>query len=226
MSQHELLSALKEIAITDHLSESELQAILQDGRYSEYDKGHYVFREGEATDTIFLLISGVVKLTKEASQGREVLKSVVHPKAILGELSVLFDATRKSNAVVMSPIVGVYEVSAQLILKLIKNNNELALSFVKYMSNRMSIAEERLESFVLNDARERIVEFLKINAESFGQAIGYEMLLKHNFTQQDIANYTGTSRQTVTMVLNDLKKTNKILFKRQSILIRDIKALN
>jgi CRP-like cAMP-binding protein len=52
-----------------------------------------------------------------------------------------------------------------------------------------------------------------------------ELLIKHSMTQQDIANYTGTSRQTVTSILNDLKKTNKIYFKRNSILIRDIASL-
>ncbi|MBK9567442.1 MAG: Crp/Fnr family transcriptional regulator [Saprospiraceae bacterium] len=89
----------------------------------------------------------------------------------------------------------------------------------------MKYTEDRLESLALNDARERIIQFLRINAQSFGQTIGFEVLLKHDFTQQDIANFTGTSRQTVTTVMNDLKKHNQIYFKRKSILIRDLKAL-
>jgi CRP-like cAMP-binding protein len=52
------------------------------------------------------------------------------------------------------------------------------------------------------------------------------MLVKHSLTQQDIANFTGTSRQTVTYVLNDLKRQNQIYFKRKSILIRDIASLS
>lgn len=51
------------------------------------------------------------------------------------------------------------------------------------------------------------------------------MLIKHGLTQQDIANFTGTSRQTVTTVLNDLKSKNKIHLRRKSILIRDLTAL-
>ncbi|MDF1867710.1 MAG: helix-turn-helix domain-containing protein [Saprospiraceae bacterium] len=51
------------------------------------------------------------------------------------------------------------------------------------------------------------------------------MLLKHCLTQQDIANITGTSRQTVTSVLNDLKKENLIHFNRRTILIRDVNTL-
>ncbi|MBK7698438.1 MAG: winged helix-turn-helix domain-containing protein [Saprospiraceae bacterium] len=61
--------------------------------------------------------------------------------------------------------------------------------------------------------------------KSFGLPIGHETLLKHEFTQQDIASFTGTSRQTVTTVLNDLKKSNKIHFKRKAILIRDVAHL-
>ena len=48
-----------------------------------------------------------------------------------------------------------------------------------------------------------------------------EMLIRHSFTQQDIANFTGTSRQTVTTILNDLKKNNQIILSRKRILIRD-----
>ena len=105
------------------------------------------------------------------------------------------------------------------------NNHKLALCVINFIGKKLKNTEERLESLLMDDARERIVGFLKDNAENFGQTVGYELLLKHNFTQQDIANYTGTSRQTVTTVLNDLKKSNKIYFKRKAILIRDMARL-
>jgi CRP-like cAMP-binding protein len=78
----------------------------------------------------------------------------------------------------------------------------------------------------LNDARERIVDFLKSNAMLSGQNMGLETLIKHKFTQQDIADFTATSRPTETTVLNDLRKSNKIHFKRKSILIRDVVNLD
>ena len=86
-------------------------------------------------------------------------------------------------------------------------------------------AEERLESLIFKDARARIIDFLKDSANKRGRRVGYEMLLKHCLTQQDIANITGTSRQTVTSVLNDLRKENLIYFNRRTILIRDMERL-
>jgi CRP-like cAMP-binding protein len=52
------------------------------------------------------------------------------------------------------------------------------------------------------------------------------MLLKHQLTHQDIANITCTSRQTVTLVLNELKKSDLIYFNRGKILVRDMASLS
>ena len=93
------------------------------------------------------------------------------------------------------------------------------------MNTRLSRAEERLSSLVLKDARERIIDFLVETAGREGRKVGYETLVKHQLTQQEIANLTGTSRQTVTSVLNDLRKANLIYFNRNSILIRDLQKL-
>jgi len=83
-----------------------------------------------------------------------------------------------------------------------------------------------LESLIFKDARARIIDFLKDAADRHGRRIGIdELLVKHSLTQQDIANITGTSRQTVTSVLNDLKKLNLIHFTRRSFLIRDLAKL-
>jgi CRP/FNR family cyclic AMP-dependent transcriptional regulator len=225
MSPYELKSALKQINIAEALREEDFDLLLEEGAYVEKEKGEFLFRENEKVTCFYVLMKGVVKNISTTTDGREVLKSIQHPKAIIDDLSICGFSHRTSSAIIMSPLAGIYMINIEVMEKILADNKLLACSVIKYLGRRLNYVEERLESFVLNDARERIVEFLKVNAESFGQAVGFEMLLKHNFTQQDIANYTGTSRQTVTMVLNDLKKHNKIHFKRQSILIRDIKAL-
>ena len=63
-------------------------------------------------------------------------------------------------------------------------------------------------------------------AEKYGTNIGDEILLKHDLTHQDFANLTATSRQTVTVTLNELRDKNLIYMERRKILIRDIEKLN
>ena len=90
---------------------------------------------------------------------------------------------------------------------------------------RLMRAENKLESLIFKDARTRIVDFIKDSMHKYGKRIGYEWLLKHSLTHQDMANITCTSRQTVTLVLNDLRKSNLIYFNRGRILVRDIDSL-
>jgi CRP-like cAMP-binding protein len=104
-------------------------------------------------------------------------------------------------------------------------NPQLAMGVISMIGLKLRRTENQLESLIFKDARGRIIDFILENARQCGRQVGMETLMKHSLTQQDIANYTGTSRQTVTAVLNNLRKTNKIYFTRNSILIRDMAAL-
>ena len=119
-----------------------------------------------------------------------------------------------------------FAIDSQDFKAYLKENWNLTEKFITMLGTRLMYLEDRFESLVFKDARERIIDFLKDNAKTNGRKVGLEMLIKHSLTQQDIANYTGTSRQTVTYVLNDLKRQNQIYFKRKSILIRDISSLS
>ncbi len=225
MQPSEVKIALKNFSITSCLSDDELNFMLETGEVRLVEKNQFIFKQGDVSNEVFFLINGVIKITSNTNDGREVIKMMLHPKSILSEQSIAGEEFRDNNAVVMTADATVLAVKVNIIKHLIRTNPELAFCIVDFIGKKLKYTEDRLESLALNDARERIVQFLRLNAQSFGQAIGFEVLLKHDFTQQDIANFTGTSRQTVTTVMNDLKKNNQIYFRRKSILIRDIKAL-
>lgn len=199
--------------------------MIKSGEIRVIEKHHKIFESGQLSDEIYFLLKGVVKITTSTNDNREVIKMILHPKAILGEHSLAGEEVRNNDATVMTTDASVLAVKVDIFKEMMMKNPNLVFCVVNFLGKKLKYTEERLESLVLNDARERIVQFLKVNAQTFGQPIGFELLLKHDFTQQDIANFTGTSRQTVTTVLNDLKKNNKIHFRRKSILIRDIKEL-
>ena len=107
-----------------------------------------------------------------------------------------------------------------------QQNSLVCLALFDVVGARLRNNQHRLESVIVEDARTRIINFLRENAEIYGNKVGLnELLLKHNYTQQDIADFTGTSRQTVTTILNDLKRSNVISMNRRRILIRDAALL-
>ena len=106
-----------------------------------------------------------------------------------------------------------------------RNHSQLNIFMMQLMGNRLLKMERRLESLVFKDSRTRIIEFLHELAKDKGQRVGYETLVRGFLTHQEIANLTATSRQTVTTILNELRRENIITFNRRRLLIRDLDKL-
>ena len=118
-----------------------------------------------------------------------------------------------------------FTLKAEDFKRLMRSNHQLSVNVLNMIGDRLRRVEDRLEALIFKDARTRIIDFIKDSANKRGRQVGFETLIKHSLTQQDIANLTGTSRQTVTSVLNELKKLNLIYFTRKSILVRDLAKL-
>ncbi len=216
---------LRNFPLFEDLPNSELVRLANIIDKKESPKYHFIYQPGDITDSIYFLEKGTIKIGTHSEEGKEVIKSILHPKAMFGELSLLGEEKRNDFAKTMDSTTSFYVMKVSAFQNIVRSNPTLSMKLISLLGRKLKNTERRLESMILKDARARIIDFLKDNAKNQGRQIGYEMLLKHSLTQQDIANFTGTSRQTVTSVLNDLKKSNLIYFKRKSILIRDMAAL-
>jgi CRP-like cAMP-binding protein len=116
-------------------------------------------------------------------------------------------------------------LSIEELKELMKQDKELSFRLLKLVGLRLMRLERRLELLVFKDARTRVIEFLKDAAEWKGKKVGFETMIPTKLTHKDIAALTGTSRQTVTTILNELKDRNLIYFDRRKILIRDLDRL-
>ena len=185
----------------------------------------FVFHQGDPATHLYLLEQGVVKIGTFHSDGREIIKQILHPQAIFGELSVICEELHSNYALTFNSDVRLYSIHTEDFRALLQKCPGLYFNILRMIGRKLKHTEKRLESLIFKDARERIIDFLKHNAENHGVRVGYETMFRHSFTQQDIANFTGTSRQTVTSVLNALRKSNMIYFNRRSVLIRDLANL-
>ena len=219
------LDILKQFPIFDDLSDSCLEAIANNMTFHAKPKYSYIYMSDEPSMEVFFLTKGIIKTGNHSSDGREVIKTILHPFAMFGELSLIGEKKRQGFARAMNESIEYYALTTAKFQVLMREYHQLSMNFLQLIGGRLRRVESRLESLVFKDARTRIIEFIKDTASKRGRRVGYEMLLKHCLTQQDIANLTGTSRQTVTSVLNDLKKSNLIYFNRNSILIRDMAKL-
>ena len=190
--------------------------------YKICNRYDFIYMSDEKAKDLFFLLDGTIKIGMHSNDGKEIIKHIVHPGTIFGEFGLIGQTKRMDFAQAMNESVQYLSISVEDFQLLLSQNTQMGLSVIGLIGKKLQKAERKLESLIFKDARARIVEFIKDNALRRGRKVGFEMLFKHALTQQDIANITGTSRQTVTSVMNALKKDNLIYFTRNSILIRDI----
>ncbi|MDX1477503.1 MAG: Crp/Fnr family transcriptional regulator [Saprospiraceae bacterium] len=221
----ELDRIIDQVTLFDGMSTGEramLQSIMEPRTIGKYT---YIYHQDDQAEYVYLLAEGTVKIGTQHNDGREMIKRILHPEAVFGEIGLFSNDRHNSFAMTLNTEVRVYRVSVSSFRQLMRQSAQLNFNVLEMIGRRLTNTEKRLESLIFKDARARIIDFLRFNAETRGRKVGFETFFKHNLTQQDIANFTGTSRQTVTSVLNELRKSNLIYFNRTGILIRDLANL-
>jgi CRP-like cAMP-binding protein len=216
---------LGSLPLLSTLNEQELSQLSNIAQFRHVPRYHFIFMPDESADQLFFLVSGKVKTGTFSPEGREVIKEILSQGCMFGDLVLGGETIRSEFAQALHDEVEYLSVKLVDFQQLMQSNQRLVFACMKHLSHRLQRVEERLAKLVLKDARERIIEFLVETAGKEGRRVGYETLVKHHLTQQEIASLTGTSRQTVTSVFNDLRKSNLIYFNRNSILIRDVEKL-
>ena len=191
-----------------------------------YKKDVFIYFKDQSSVNIYMVSNGRVKIGTYAPDGKEIVKAILTTGEIFGEMALAGEEKRQDFAQAMDTGTRVCAMTIEDLQNLMVDTKELNFKILKIVGFRLRKMERKIESLVFKDARTRIVEFLKEMAEEKGQKVGFEMMIKNHLTHKDIASLTGTSRQTVTTVMNDLRDQNLITFDRRRILIRDLEKLN
>ncbi len=221
MKSGSVINLVSQVPVLSVLNSDELELLLTKTEKRVIPRFSYVYSPGSSSDCIYFLIEGMVKIAIQSENGREAIKSILDAPNIFGEHIITGESFCDEFAITMQEGAVILEMKVKDFRELMRNNHKVSEAFITFLGNKVKQIERRLEAQIFKNARDRIIDFIKESACKRGHRVGYDWFLKRNLTQQEIANYTGTSRQTVTEVFNELKKANQIYFNRNKILIRD-----
>ncbi len=187
-------------------------------------KGEYIYIPDENMDAIYFVIKGKIKIGTFNEQDKEVITAILVEGDVFSELTLIATGKRKDFAIA-SEESQIVSFKQDEINQLMKKYPDLSILVMKIIGNRTFEIQDRLESLVFKDSKTRILEYIIKSIEKKGQRIGYEWVLRNFLTHQDIASLTSTSRQSVTMILNELRNDNIIQFDRKRLLVRDLDRL-
>jgi CRP/FNR family transcriptional regulator, cyclic AMP receptor protein len=201
-----------------------VKAMGEKHEFITYKRDQFIYMPDDSATHIYMVVNGRVKIGHYLENGDEVLSAILTKGEIFGELAMAGEEKRKDFAQAMEEAT-ICPLTTEELKDLMYENKELSFKILKLIGLRIMKLERKLELLVFKDARTRIIEFLKDAAAWKGVKVGFETMIQTKLTHKDIAALTGTSRQTVTTILNDLKEKNLINFNRKQILIRDLDKL-
>lgn len=223
---HGSLWFLEKVDLYEILCPHKVPSLQETHVFHHFKKDEYIYFTDQPAEKIYMVSEGRVKIGSYLSDGKEIVKAILGHGEIFGELALAGEDIRGDFAQAMDNQTMVCPMTIEDMQQLMADHKTLSLKIMKIIGLRLKRTERKIESLVFKDARTRIVEFIRDTAIERGQKVGFETMIKNHLTHKDIASLTGTSRQTVTTVLNELRDKNIINFDRRKILIRDMDQLN
>lgn len=211
---------LKDVNIFSHLSDEKIDEIKKFFTLREYPKGSMIILEEEYGDVVFLVKKGTVKITRVNDEGKEVILSLMGENDMVGEMSVIDGESRSAN-VLAQENCELYAIRSEDFLSLLKENFEISFSLMGELANRIRKSDQHIEALSLSDAEHRIGVSILNLAEELGVIVKGKVTIDNLPFQQDIANMSGTSRETVSRILKLFEDRNMLVKKGHKLMIPD-----
>jgi CRP-like cAMP-binding protein len=189
------------------------------------EKGSFLFQEGMLAEELYIVISGKVQISKITSDGRELSLRICGENDICGELTLFTDNPRYLLSAMVLEEGEIVAIKKDVLECEIFQNSKLAFEFMKWMSDHFRKTQTKFRDLVLNGKRGALFSTLIRMSNSYGIPKGNEILIDLPLTNQELANFCGTSRESTNRILSELKKDNIISVKKGKISILDLQYL-
>lgn len=220
----EIIEHLRCVPFFSGLDDEDLKRIFELAIIRKYKKNMIIFMEGEPGEALYFIRQGKVKIYKNTADGREQILHILQVGDIFAEV-VLFDSgTYPASAEVLEDAqIGLIRNSD--VEELIKSCPELALKILRVMSKRLRTAQGHIRDLALKDTIGRVASMLVKLSQEHGVEDERGLLINLGLSRQELANYVGTTRETVTRILSDFRKSKVIEMDKQNIIIINMQKL-
>lgn len=189
------------------------------------ERGTFLFQEGMNADELYIILSGKVQISKITSDGRELSLRICGENDICGELTLFTSSPKYLLSAKVLEEGDIVAIRKDVLEHEIFQNSTLAFEFMKWMSDHFRKTQTKFRDLVLNGKRGALFSTLIRMSNSYGIQKNDGILIDLPLTNQELANFCGTSRESTNRILNELKKDNIITVKRGKITILDLQYL-
>ena len=209
------LEALKQASLSSLFEEADLERVFNAGKQICLKKGQILFSENSYQETMYIILSGKVEIYKRHKQ-----IAVRGAGDFFGEMALLDGESRSANVIALED-TEVLTLNRDDFLTVLNDYPHIAILLLKEMAHRLRKSDRQIASLSLSAAEKRIALCILRIAEEQGVIQKGHVSIPKAPIQQDIANMSGTSRETVSRALKLLEKEGFIQRNGRELLINN-----
>jgi len=179
-------------------------------------RGSIIMAAGDPTDSLYIVLSGRLKVMMSDADGKEVILTIIGPGEFFGEMGLIDDSPRSASVVAIEPC-ELLAITRRDFKKCLAENFEMSMAVMRGLVRRLREADRKIGSLALLDVYGRVARLLIDMAETVD---GQKMVTKR-LPKQDIAKMIGASREMVSRVMKDLQMGGFIEMRGSTIVLRD-----
>jgi CRP/FNR family cyclic AMP-dependent transcriptional regulator len=218
MSMLSNLELIRRVPLFALLTANQAEAVADAVSKRRFKRGEVIVEQGEKSNTLFIILTGRVRVVTSDKRGREVILATLQPGDYLGEMS-LIDNEAHSATVRAEVQTDTLTLGRAEFARCLPENSSMAYAIMKGLVQRLRAADRKIESLALMDVYGRVARALLEFASPDRDGV---MTIRDRISRQDIAKMVGASREMVSRVMKDLEDRGFIETREDgSMLIKD-----
>ena len=196
---------------------------------SVYPKGTLLCLEGQSARGVFVLCTGKAKLSTTSAEGKSIILRVAEPGEVLGLTAAVANTPYEATVETLEPTQANF-ISQSDFIRFLEEYPEVGMKVAKQLTHNCKCAYDEIRSIGLsNSVPERIAKLLLTWAQHPldlpNRKKSKEIAMRVTLTQEEIAQFAGTSRETVSRVLGEFKRKGWLRVKGATWVVLNKQAL-
>jgi CRP/FNR family cyclic AMP-dependent transcriptional regulator len=223
-SSEDTIALLHRVPVFSTLAEDELARVAEVTVPRTFEPGEVVFREGDESNTCYIVRAGRARAIREHSDGRSITLAQFTTGDIFGELA-MFDDDRRSATVETIEATEVIAIVAGDMRRLLREHPDIAVKLLAALGHRLRQTNERLTRQSFQTVQSRVAAVLSQLTEAARTEGGRDGDVLITSTQADLAQLAGSSRESASRFLAVLERAGVITQGRGKLIVHDPGAL-
>lgn len=225
MSADQKWLLIRNYDLWSQLSDEEYDELNIVHNFIEARKGDYIYFEAFHHNKLYFVKDGYLRIGYIDESGREVIKEIIQKGELFGQITLEKNNLNGEFAQAYKSDVSLCAFSIDDFQNLLQKKPALALKYSKQVGSKLRQIENRLLNLLNKDVKTRIISFLLQLARKHLTEPANAICIPNYLTHEDIANLIGSSRQTVTTLINELSAEGLITWNRNEICFPDVKKI-